>query len=112
MKKDEFLIKGYIKLDLKIRNGEVPLVQAITSELTEDGEFEIAGRMFRIKFNSGWGASAYGSAINIGNISSKFSMSGQKVDPIAIISHEFGHTRFGNMANADSAYNFYLDKSS
>ena len=58
--------------------------------------------MFKIKFNSGWGASAYGSVINIGNINSKFSMSGQKVDPVAIISHEFGHTRFGNMANADS----------
>jgi len=93
--------KGYFELNL--RSGESKALQdCFLYELSEDGEFEIKARLFRVSFVDDFGAFGTGSRLIIGKLGSHFSHGKQKIDPIAIYSHEFGHTRYGNMGNAES----------
>lgn len=98
----DFTEKGYFKLELPRVQGSFSLLEVISPDLSYDGEVEIAPRLFKVKFMETKGAYAQGSTLHLGKIGKKFPFGGQQVDPIAIISHEFGHTRFGNMTNADS----------
>lgn len=90
---------GYLavkKVDANIKS--IPLSELLTGELTEEGEFDMEQPLFKVGQYFGWGARAQPGLIEVGskNFRKQFPSSKEIVDPVAIISHEFGHTRFGH----------------
>lgn len=75
----------------------------LTGELTDAGRFEqddihLASQRFRFERKAGFGAEAERGIIKLGEKGFKgfFPVGGQAVNPMAIIMHEFAHTRFGD----------------
>jgi hypothetical protein len=83
--------------------GTVALSDFLTGRQTLEGLFENA-QLFRFHAFLGHGASARPGTIGLGTLGFRehFPYGGQRVDPIAILSHEFGHTRFGDPTSGES----------
>ena len=87
------------------KTGRMPQISALlTGRLSENGLFSGADLLFKFYAYPGEGASAEPGLIGLGDAGFRcqFPASSQMVDPQAILSHEFGHTRYGDPASAGS----------
>jgi hypothetical protein len=83
--------------------GKMPKLTALlTGRLSEGGEFSLERPLFKFHAYAGEGAQAEPGLIGLGDAGFRcyFPASDQAVDPHAILSHEFGHTRHGDPASA------------
>lgn len=81
------------------KTGRMPkFADIVTGSLSEGGEFSQEFPLFKFYAYPGEGAQAEPGLIGLGDAGFRcmFPASGQLVDPHAILSHEFGHTRFGD----------------
>ena len=100
--------KGYLAYDRKlwrksVATGRMPsLSRLLTGRLSEAGQFAGDARVFLFSGYAGPGAMAHPGAIGLGDagLRCQFPSSGELVDPHAVISHEFGHTRYGDPASS------------
>jgi hypothetical protein len=100
--------KGYLEYDLAlwkraVKQGRLPpLSKLLTGRLTETAQFAVDAQVFKFSGYAGPGAMAHPGAIGLGDsgLRCQFPSSNELVDPFAIISHEFGHTRYGDPASA------------
>lgn len=100
--------KGYLQYDKALwkksaAKGLAPaLSKLLTGKLSEKGQFAGDARVFLFSSYAGPGAMAHAGAIGLGDagLRCQFPSSGELVDPHAILSHEFGHTRYGDPASS------------
>lgn len=100
--------KGYLEYNQTawkagVRTGTLPtLPRLITGRLSEAGQFAGDVSLFKFSGYAGRGAMAHPGAIGLGDqgLRCQFPSSEELVDPHAIISHEFGHTRYGDPTSA------------
>jgi hypothetical protein len=88
-----------------LKTGRMPKLTALlTGRLSEGGQFSQSAPLFKIYAYPGEGAQAEPGLVGLGDAGFRceFPASGQMVDPHAILSHEFGHTRYGDPASAGS----------
>ena len=96
--------KGYLEYDAalwkrSVKQGRLPpLSKLLTGRLTETALFAGDAQVFKFSGYAGPGAMAHPGAIGLGDrgLSCQFPTSNELVDPMAILSHEFGHTRYGD----------------
>jgi hypothetical protein len=99
---------GYLEIDggvwaRAVRSGSMPrLTELITGRLTDEGLLADDAALFLFSGYAGAGAMSQPGAIGLGEDGMRcfFPLSEEPVDPIAILSHEFGHTRYGDPASA------------
>ena len=79
-----------------------PLSALISGRLSEAGLFAQDASVFRIFAYDGTGSMAAAASVRMGRrgFRCQFQMSGESVDPFAILSHEFGHSRYGDPRSA------------
>ena len=102
------LNKGYLEYDKALWKKSVakgvlpPLSKLLTGRLSEAAQFAGDARVFLFSGYAGPGAMAHPGAIGLGDagLRCQFPSSGELVDPFAVISHEFGHTRYGDPSSA------------
>lgn len=102
--------RGYLEYDSAvwkrgIRQGRLPLLsELLTGRLTETAQFADDADIFMFSGYAGPGAMAHPGAVGLGDtgMRERFPASNEWVDPFAIISHELGHTRYGDPASAGS----------
>jgi hypothetical protein len=100
--------QGYLEYDRAlwsraVKSGRLPkLSRLLTGKLTEAGRFANDIQIFKFYGYAGPGAMAQPGAIGLGDAGLKcqFPSSGELVDPHAILSHEFGHSRYGDPESA------------
>ncbi len=100
--------KGYLEYDQDmwrraLKSGHMPrLSRLLTGRLTEAGQFAEDAQVFKFGAYSGPGAMAQPGGIGLGDAGLRchFPSSNELVDPHAILSHEFGHTRYGDPDSA------------
>ncbi|KAF0103367.1 MAG: hypothetical protein FD187_1249 [bacterium] len=98
------LNKGYLEYDAArwrahLDGGPRPrLSELINGRLSEAGQFAQDTAVFRIYAYEGAGSMAAAASVRMGNsgFRCQFQISGEAVDPFAILSHEFGHSRYGD----------------
>jgi hypothetical protein len=96
--------RGYLEYDQAlwkraVKRGRLPtLTSLINGRLSEQALFAGDASVFKFSGYAGPGATAHPGAIGLGDAGLKchFPASDEPVDPMAIISHEFGHTRYGD----------------
>jgi len=96
--------KGYLEYDRalwkrSLKSGRMPkLSQLLTGRLSEAGQFAEDAQVFKFGAYAGPGAMAQPGGIGLGDAGLRchFPSSDELVDPHAILSHEFGHTRYGD----------------
>ena len=99
---------GYLELDAArwrafLDGGPRPrLSQLVTGRLSEAGLFAQDAAVFRFFGYDGHGAMAAAASIRLGlsGFRCNFLFGGEPVDPFAVLSHEFGHTRYGDPRSA------------
>lgn len=99
--------QGYLEYDSAIwrravKQGRMPpLSKLLTGRLTETALFAGNAAVFKFSGYAGPGAMAHPGAIGLGDagLRCQFPSSNELVDPMAIISHELGHTRYGDPAS-------------
>jgi len=102
--------RGYLEYDPAVwkrgvKQGRLPpLSELLTGRLTETAQFADDADIFMFSGYAGHGAMAHPGAVGLGDagIRERFPASNEWVDPFAIISHELGHTRYGDPASAGS----------
>lgn len=100
--------KGYLAYDealwatKRAAGASVRLSELITGGLSEAGQFAQDAALFRIYAHDGRGAMAANASIRLGldGLRCHFTLSDELVDPHAVLSHEFGHTRYGDPKSA------------
>jgi hypothetical protein len=100
--------QGYLDYDRALWNravkkGPMPrLSRLLTGRLSEEGQFASDLEVFKFGAYEGAGAMAQPAGIGLGNkgMQCQFPTSEELVDPQAILSHEFGHTRYGDPDSA------------
>ncbi len=100
--------QGYLEYDAAawqraVKRGHLPpLSKLLTGRLTEAAQFAGDAQVFKFSGYAGPGAMAHPGAIGLGDagLRCQFPSSNELVDPFAIISHELGHTRYGDPASA------------
>lgn len=96
--------QGYLDYDAGrwqafIEGGPRPrLSELLTGRLSEAGLFAQDVAVFRVYAYHGNGSMGGAASIRMGHAGFRcqFLMSGEAVDPFAILSHEFGHSRYGD----------------
>jgi hypothetical protein len=99
---------GYLEYDRAlwrkaVKSGQMPrLSRLLTGRLSEAGQFAADLQVFKFGAYHGPGAVAQPAGIGLGDAGMKcrFPTSGELVDPHAVLSHEFGHTRYGDPDSA------------
>ncbi len=99
---------GYLEYDRAlwqqaVKSGRMPrLSRLLTGRLTEAGQFAADLQVFKFGAYHGPGAVAQPAGIGLGDAGMKcqFPTSEELVDPHAVLSHEFGHTRYGDPDSA------------
>lgn len=99
--------QGYLDYDVTrwrhaVKQGRLPpLSQLLSGRLSEKALFAGDASVFKFSGFAGPGAMAHPGAIGLGDAGLKcqFPASNELVDPMAIISHELGHTRYGDPAS-------------
>lgn len=99
--------QGYLEIDpvlwkRSVKSGHMPpLSKLLTGRLTESALFAEDVQVFKFSGYAGSGAMAQPGAIGLGDAGLRchFPASDELVDPFAIISHELGHTRYGDPAS-------------
>ena len=102
--------RGYLEYDLAmwkrgVKRGRLPqFSELLTGRLTETAQFADDADIFKFFSYSAHGAMAHPGAVGLGDagLRERFPSSNEWVDPFAIISHELGHTRFGDPSSAGS----------
>jgi hypothetical protein len=102
--------RGYLEYDPAVwkrgvKQGRLPpLSELLTGRLTETAQFADDADIFKFSGYAGHGAMAHPGAVGLGNagLRERFPASNEWVDPFAIISHELGHTRYGDPTSAGS----------
>lgn len=102
--------RGYLEIDRAlwaqaVRTGRMPpLSQLITGKLSDKALFAGDAQVFKFSGYAGPGAMAHPGAIGLGDggMRCRFPASDELVDPHAILSHEFGHTRYGDPTSGGS----------
>lgn len=102
------LNQGFLEYDAAIwhayrAGGAMPrLSELITGRLSEAGLFSQEVAVFRVFAFDGMGSQAAAASVRMGRqgFRCQFLMSGEAVDPLAILSHEFGHSRYGDPRSA------------
>jgi hypothetical protein len=101
---------GYLEYDAAVwrrgvKQGRLPaLSELLTGRLTETAQFADDADIFKFTGYAGHGAMAHPGAVGLGDagLRERFPASNERVDPFAIISHELGHTRYGDPTSAGS----------
>lgn len=94
--------KGYLELSKDPITEDSKFVDTISGKLSVDAEFE-GYNLFRVYGYEGGGGQGQSGAIGLGNKGFKESfITGEKVDPLAILSHEFGHTKYGDPSSGEN----------
>ena len=96
--------QGYLDYDAErwkdfVDGGPRPrLSELISGRLSDAGLFSQDAVVFRIYAYSGTGSMGAAASVRMGHAGfrCRFQMSGEAVDPFAILSHEFGHSRYGD----------------
>ncbi len=95
--------KGYLEYTQNLESfcqsrRKIPLHEVLSGEISFDGQLQQDFIFFEINEHGGPGAFAQPGFISISavGIGGRWSVTRQKVDPLAIISHELGHTRYGD----------------
>lgn len=86
-----------------LAQGALPrLSELITGGLSEAGQFSQDAAPFRLFAYNGYGAMAATASVRLGTrgFRCRFPVSDELVDPFAVLSHEFGHTRYGDPRSA------------
>lgn len=89
----------------RLESGHIPkLSQLLTGRLSEAGQFAEDAQIFKFGAYAGPGAVAQPGGIGLGDAGLRchFPSSDELVDPHAILSHEFGHTRYGDPDSSSS----------
>lgn len=102
--------KGYLDYDQTswrraLKSGRMPKLSALLNgRLSEAGQFATDVEVFKFGAYAGPGAVAQPGGIGLGDAGLRchFPSSDELVDPHAILSHEFGHTRYGDPDSAGS----------
>lgn len=102
--------QGYLEYDRALwrralKSGRMPrLSQLLSGRLSEAGQFAADVEVFKFGAYAGPGALAQPGGIGLGDAGLRchFPSSDELVDPHAILSHEFGHTRYGDPDSAGS----------
>lgn len=102
--------RGYLEINpvvwkQAVKSGRMPaLSKLLTGKLTETAQFAGDARVFKFSGYAGPGAMAHPGAIGLGDagLRCQFPSSNELVDPHAIISHEFGHTRYGDPTSSET----------
>jgi hypothetical protein len=87
------------------KSGRMPKLGALlTGRLSEGGQFSQEAPLLKFYAYPGEGAQAEPGLVGLGDAGFRceFPASSQMVDPHAILSHEFGHTRYGDPSSAGS----------
>lgn len=100
--------QGYLDFDASLWQAHLdggprpPLSALITGRLSEAGMFAQDVSVFRIFAYDGIGSMAAAASVRMGRrgFRCQFQMSGEPVDPFAILSHEFGHSRYADPRSA------------
>jgi hypothetical protein len=100
--------QGYLDYDASLWQAHLdgaprPALSALlTGRLSEAGMFAQDVSVFRIFAYDGIGSMAAAASVRMGRrgFRCQFQMSGEPVDPFAILSHEFGHSRYGDPRSA------------
>ncbi|MCX7672734.1 MAG: hypothetical protein N2Z63_03895 [Thiobacillaceae bacterium] len=100
--------KGYLDYDAALwraaqdEGRRLPLSALISGRLSEEGLLAQDAIVFRIYAYDGPGAMASANSVRLGlaGMRCHFSFSQELVDPMAVLSHEFGHTRYGDARSA------------
>lgn len=100
--------QGYLAYDTALWEARrdagqpVRLSELISGGLSEFGLFAQDTVLFRIYAHDGRGAMAANASIRLGlhGLRCHFTLSDELVDPHAVLSHEFGHTRYGDARSA------------
>ena len=100
--------QGYLDYDATLWRAHLdggpqpPLSALISGRLSESGLFAQDASVFRIYAYDGIGSMAAAASVRMGRkgFRCQFLMSGESVDPFAILSHEFGHSRYGDPRSA------------
>lgn len=100
--------QGYLEYDepswrAAVAGGEsLRLSALLTGRLSEAGLFSQEVALFRIFAFEGTGAMAAAASVRLGlrGFRCRFPLSDELVDPQAVLSHEFGHTRYGDPRSA------------
>jgi hypothetical protein len=100
--------QGYLEVDAArwrefLAGGPRPaLSRLITGRLSEAGLFAQDAAVFRVFAFDGFGAMAAAASIRMGlsGFRCHFQFGGEAVDPQGVLSHEFGHTRYGDPRSA------------
>lgn len=94
--------KGYLELSKDPITEYSKFVDTISGNLSTDGEFE-GYNLFKVYGYEGSGGQGQSGSIGLGNKGFKESfITGEKVDPLAILSHEFGHTKYGDPSSGEN----------
>ncbi|MEW6677208.1 MAG: hypothetical protein AB1421_04745 [Pseudomonadota bacterium] len=96
--------QGFLEIDMApwqahLEGAPAPALSAlITGRLSDAGLFSQEVALFRIFAFDGMGSQAAAASVRMGRqgFRCQFQMSGEAVDPYAILSHEFGHSRYGD----------------
>jgi hypothetical protein len=100
--------EGYLAYDSVLweardqQQGPIRLSRLLSGGLSETGLFAQDAALFRIFAHDGHGAMAANASIRLGvrGLRCHFTLSDELVDPHAVLSHEFGHTRYGDARSA------------
>lgn len=100
--------QGYLDYDAVVWQAHLaggprpPLSALISGRLSEAGLFAQDASVFRIFAYDGLGSMAAAASVRMGRkgFRCQFQMSGESIDPFAILSHEFGHSRYGDPRSA------------
>lgn len=99
---------GYLDYDRQrwkafLQGGPRPVLShLITGRLSDAGLFSQEVAIFRIFAFDGAGSQAAAASVRMGHqgFRCQFQISGEAVDPFAVLSHEFGHSRYGDPKSA------------
>lgn len=101
--------KGYLEFSVSPEaachgDQRLSLPDLLTGELSSEGYFQDEWIPFEIQQHPGEGAFAQPGLVSFGSegFREAFPVGGQPVDPIAIVAHEFGHTRYGDPESGGS----------
>jgi hypothetical protein len=93
----ELLLTGVLEAAPGLSDGIYPIERVLTDHVSFDVLLNRPFSLFEITSHDGFGAFASPNMISLGRkgVRDLFEGSCESVDPIAILAHEFGHTRFG-----------------
>lgn len=94
--------QGFLETNTNVDYNKSEFINVISGKISTEGEFS-GHNIFKVFSYEGFGAQGQSGLIGLGNQGFKESfITGEKVDPVAILAHEFGHTKWGNPSSGET----------